>query len=130
MQGMFDDWQAEGITAILHEKKGGHANNKRSLAGLAGKASAEGVRIATGVRVTGIRERAGAVTSVETDQGVVGCDQLVIAAGPWIRDLWAMLDLPDRITVTAPNGGERGDGDPVRQDQHRPEVADPRSGRD
>src|SRR5260221_14697407 len=66
MQGMFDDWQAEGSTAILHEKKGGHANNKRSLAGLAGKASAEGVRIATGVRVTGIRERAGAVTSVET----------------------------------------------------------------
>src|SRR5215813_8430824 len=25
MLGMFDDWQAEGITTILHEKKGGHA---------------------------------------------------------------------------------------------------------
>src|SRR5215469_12159404 len=78
MERMFDDWQASGITAILHEKKGGHANNKRSLAGLAGKA--------------------------DTDQGAVGCDQLVIAAGPWIRDVWAMLDLPDRITVTAPDG--------------------------
>jgi methylglutamate dehydrogenase subunit A len=104
MQAMFDDWRAKGITAILHEKKGGHANNKRSLAGLADKAAAEGVRVVTGVRVTGIGLHAGAVTSVETDQGVVGCDHLVIAVGPWIRDLWAMLDLPDRITVRAPDG--------------------------
>jgi methylglutamate dehydrogenase subunit A len=109
MQGMFDDWRAEGITAILHETKGGHANNKRSLAGLAGKAAAEGVRIVTGVRVSGIGIDAGAVTSVETNQGIVGCDQLVIAAGPWIRDLWAMLDLPDRITVTAPDGSGAAD---------------------
>jgi methylglutamate dehydrogenase subunit A len=109
MQAMFDDWHAEGITAILHEKKGGHANNKRSLAGLAGKAAAQGVRVATGVRVTGIGIHAGAVTSVETDQGMVGCDQLVIATGPWIRDLWAMLDLPDRITLTAPDGAETTD---------------------
>jgi methylglutamate dehydrogenase subunit A len=104
MQAMFDDWRAEGITAILHEKKGGHANNKRSLAGLADKAAAERVRVVTGVRVTGIGIDAGAVTSIATDQGVVGCDQLVIAVGPWIRDLWAMLDLPDRITVRAPDG--------------------------
>jgi glycine/D-amino acid oxidase-like deaminating enzyme len=109
MQAMFDDWRAEGITAILHEKKGGHANNKRSLAGLADKAAAEGVRVVTGVRVTGIGLDAGAVTSVETDQGVVGCDQLVIAVGPWIRDLWAMLDLPDRIIVAAPDGAETAD---------------------
>src|SRR5579859_5755898 len=104
MRDMFDDWQAGGITAILHEKRGGHANNVRSLAGLAGKAEAEGVRVATGVRVTGIATQAGAVTAVETDGGAIACDQLVIAAGPWIRDLWAMLDLPDRITVTAPDG--------------------------
>jgi glycine/D-amino acid oxidase-like deaminating enzyme len=104
MRDMFDDWQAPGITAILHEKKGGHANNKRSLAGLAAKAEAEGVRIVSGVRVTGVTMQAGAVTGVESDQGTIGCDQLVIAAGPWIRDLWAMLDLPDRISVTAPDG--------------------------
>jgi methylglutamate dehydrogenase subunit A len=104
MRDMFDDWQADGITAILHEKKGGHANNKRSVAGLARKADAEGVRVITGVRVGGITLRGGAVSGVETDQGPLGCDQLVIAAGPWIRDLWAMLDLPERISVTAPDG--------------------------
>src|SRR5262249_33974444 len=50
---MFDDWQAPGVTAILHEKKGGYANNLRSLRGLAAKAEAEGVRIVPGIPVTG-----------------------------------------------------------------------------
>ena len=94
MLAMFGDWRAPGTTAILHEQRGGYANNVRSLRGLSAKAEAEGVRIATGVTVTGIRTSGGAVTAVETDQGVIGCEQLVIAAGPWVRDLWAMLDLP------------------------------------
>jgi len=109
MLDLFNDWQAPGITAILHEKKGGYANNMRSLQGLAAKAKAEDVRILSGVRVTGVRSYGGAVTAVRTDQGDIECDQLVIAAGPWIRDLWAMLDLPDRISVTGPDDGVRTD---------------------
>ena len=104
MLEMFDDWQAAGVTAILHEQKGGYANNVRSLRGLSAKAEAEGVRIATGIRVTGFRASGGAVTAVETDQGEVRCDQLIIAAGPWIRDMWAMLDLPALISVTDRDG--------------------------
>ena len=112
MLNMFDDWQAPGITAILHEKKGGYANNVRSLRGLAAKAAAEGVRITPGVRVTGLRSGGGAVTAVQTDQGEIQCDQLVIAAGPWIRDMWAMLDLPDVISVTGRDGRVH-DGQPM-----------------
>jgi glycine/D-amino acid oxidase-like deaminating enzyme len=104
MRSMFDDWQAAGVTAILHEKKGGYANNVRSLRGLAAKAEAEGVRIVTDIRVTGVQISGGAVTAVQTDRGEVGCDQLIVAAGPWIRDLWAMLDLPGQIPVTGPDG--------------------------
>src|SRR5271169_2796228 len=52
MLSMFDDWQAPGITAILHERKGGFANNVRSLQGLAKKAADEGVRMVTGSSVT------------------------------------------------------------------------------
>ena len=104
MRGLFADWRAPGITAILHEQRGGYANNGRSLHGLAAKAEAEGVRIESWVTVTGIRTGGGAVTAVETDQGTIGCEQLVIAAGPWIRDLWAMLDLPASIAVTTPDG--------------------------
>ena len=99
---MFGDWQARGISVILHEEKGGYASNVRSLRGLAAKAESEGVRIVPGVRVTGVDTGGGAVTAVGTEQGRVRCDQLVIAAGPWIRDLWAMLDLPGQIPVTGP----------------------------
>ena len=57
--GLFEDWQAPGSTIVLHEKKGGYANNIRAVRGLAAKAEAEGVRIVTGVRVTGFGHRRG-----------------------------------------------------------------------
>ncbi len=104
LQDMFPDWQAPGATTVLHEKQGGYANNRRSLAGLAAKARAMGVRIEPGTRVTGLRLSAGAVTAAETNRGIIACDWLVVAAGPWIRDIWAMLELPDRIDVTAADG--------------------------
>jgi methylglutamate dehydrogenase subunit A len=112
MLAMFDDWRAPGITAILHERRGGYANNVQSLRGLAAKAEAEGVRILSGIEVTGMRTGGGAVTVVETTQGEIGCEQLVIAAGPWVRDLWAMLGQPSHIAVTAPDGTVH-DGQPM-----------------
>jgi glycine/D-amino acid oxidase-like deaminating enzyme len=102
--GMFGDWRAPGATTVLHEKQGGYANNRRSLAGLAAKAAAAGVRIEPGITVTGLRLSGGAVAAVETDRGPIACDQVVVAAGPWIRDIWAMLGLPDRVDITGPDG--------------------------
>jgi methylglutamate dehydrogenase subunit A len=112
MLAMFDDWRAPGITAVLHERRGGYANNVRSLRGLTAKAEAEGVRIVSGIEVTGMRTGGGAVTAVETNQGEIGCEQLVIAVGPWVRDLWAMLGQPSHIAVTAPDGTVH-DGQPM-----------------
>jgi glycine/D-amino acid oxidase-like deaminating enzyme len=99
MRGIFHDWCAQGITSVLHEQKGGYANNKASMAGLAELARAEGVRIVPGVRVTGVRDVGGAIAAVETDCGEITTDYVVAAVGPWIRSIWAMLDLPMRITV-------------------------------
>jgi methylglutamate dehydrogenase subunit A len=104
MRRLFSDWQAKGVTAILHEHRGGYANNVRSMLGLAAKAEAEGVSIRSGIRVVGFDIDGGAVTAIETDHGRVACDHVVVAVGPWIRDLWAMLDLPTRIDVNAPDG--------------------------
>jgi glycine/D-amino acid oxidase-like deaminating enzyme len=104
MLALFPDWQAPGATTILHEKQGGYANNKLSLAGLESKAIAAGVRIVAGAQVTGLRISEGAVTAVETNRGVITCDRLIVAAGPWIRDFWAMLGLPDRIDITDATG--------------------------
>jgi len=105
MQGLFHDWQAKGITSVLHEKKGGYSNNKRGLEGLAAKAKAEGVRIQGGVTVTGFRKDAsGAVAAVQTNQGEIGCDQVVIGTGPWIKQVWDMLELPAAISVKGADG--------------------------
>lgn len=101
MLGLFDDWRAEGITSVLHEKRGGYANNTKAIYGLASKAEALGVRIITGVEVKGFTTESGsgAVRSVETDKGSISCEQVVVAAGPWVRDFWNMLDLPQQIDV-------------------------------
>ncbi len=104
MKDLFYDWRAKGITSVLHEKKGGYANNTASMYGLATKAEAEGVRILTGVTVTGFRIEGGAVAAVETDRGAIACDTVVVGVGPWIHALWLMLGLPDKITVKGPDG--------------------------
>ena len=110
---MFADWQAPGITTVLHEKKGGYANNIRAVRGLAAKAEAEGARIATGVRVTGIRLAGGAVTAVETDQGTVTCDHLVVAVGP---------SDPRPVGVAGSAGDDHGGG--AGRHRHRPADVD------
>ncbi len=104
LDDLFGDWRAEGITNVLHEHRGGYANNSASMHGLADKARGEGVRIATGVQVTGLDIDSGAVRAVATDHGTVRCEQLVVAVGPWVRDLWQLLDLPATIDVRAPDG--------------------------
>ena len=104
MRDIFADWQAQGSTSVLHEQRGGYANNMASMRGLAAKARAEGVRICPETRVTALRVDGGAVSAVETQRGTIRCDQLVVAVGPWVRDLWRMLDLPERITVRGPDG--------------------------
>ena len=104
MRGLFQDWRARNITAVLHEEKGGYAHNLPSMMGLAGKAEALGVQIISPVRVEGLRMDGGAVSAVETDAGTIACEQLVVAAGPWVRDAWHMLDLPSVVTVKGRDG--------------------------
>ena len=101
MRGIFDDWQAKGITSVLHEKRGGYSNQTKTMYALADKVEAMGVRIITGVEVKGLKTESGsgAISAVETDKGDVACDHVIIGAGPWVRDFWNMLDLPKQITV-------------------------------
>ena len=107
MKNLFNDWQAKNITSVLHEKKGGYANNKQSVYGLARKAKDLGVKIITNTKVIGFKRANGAtsaIQSVETDKGSITCDYLVIGAGPWIRDFWNMLELPKKISIRDQDG--------------------------
>ena len=106
MKGMFDDWQAQGITSVLHEKKGGYAFNKDSIKALESKANSNGVNVHKGVKVTGFKRgsNSNAITGVVTDKGTIDCDQVVIGAGPWVRDFWNMLELPKTTNVKGKDG--------------------------
>lgn len=107
MRGIYNDWQAQNITSVLHEKKGGYANNTKAMYGLASKAEAQGVRIITGVEVTGFKRANGAssaIEAVETSLGTIACDYVVIGAGPWVRDFWNMLELPKTVSIKGQDG--------------------------
>ena len=86
MRGYFDDWRAQGITSVLHEKRGGYANNRKAMEGLAAKAEALGVGIHAGVEVRELPpDASGAIARVATDRGDIACDYVVVAPGPWAR---------------------------------------------
>src|SRR3981189_2253989 len=106
MRTLFSDWQAENITSVLHEKRGGYANNLAAVQGLAGKAEALGVEIVAGVEVRGFRSGNGssAITGVETNLGTITCDQVIVGVGPWINAIWNMLELPKQISVKGRDG--------------------------
>lgn len=105
MRSLYGDWRAPGLTVCLHERAGGFAFNKESMLGLAAKAEEAGAQIATGVEVTGFgQDNSGAVTAVHTTKGTIHADQVVVAVGPWVTEVWAMLGLPDRIDVRQPDG--------------------------
>ena len=108
MQGIFDDWQAKGITSVLHEKKGGYSNNMKCLQGLAAKAESEEVTIIGNVEVTGVQFSGSSVSAVETNRGTIQTDYVVVGAGPWVNTFWKMLDLPLKINVR--------DGDTLHED--------------
>ena len=106
MRGFFGDWQAQNITSVLHEKRGGYSNQTKTMYALAGKVEDLGVRILTGVEVKGFVADNGsdAIRAVETDKGAIRCEQVIIGAGPWVRDFWNMLGLPSRIDMRGRDG--------------------------
>ncbi len=106
MKNIFHDWQAQGITSVLHEKRGGYANNSKAMYGLAAKAEAEGVQILSGITVKEFKSDGGssAITGVETDQGTIACDYIVVGAGPWAKVFWDMLELPKTISIKGADG--------------------------
>src|SRR5438105_1201778 len=106
MKRLFPDWRAKGVTVCLHEYQGGFAFNLDSVNGLAGKCESEGVSILSGVEVTGFEPgQDGAIAAVQTRQGRIEVgEQVVIAPGPWAKQFWTMLELPQAIDIRTPSG--------------------------
>ena len=84
-------------------KKDPYERDPRSIAK---KAEANGSKIITGVKVTGFKRGSNskAITGVETDKGIIDCEQVVVGVGPWVRDIWNMLELPQTVNIKNGNG--------------------------
>ena len=114
MKDLFSDWRAQGITSVLHEMPGGYANNSRAMIGLAAKAEALGVRIISGITVKALEsDNSRAITAIDTDRGRIECDYAVVAAGPWVRSFWEMLELPMEVGIRNPATSEVTEGIPM-----------------
>jgi len=96
MRRLFPDWRARGSTALLHETRSGWADARTTVSALAGMARSVGAQIVEGTRVTGFDLDAGVV---ETTGGRIRCDTVVLAPGPWARDLWRLLELPSDLEL-------------------------------
>src|SRR5439155_12675684 len=99
MQAILPDFHAEGLEAVLHEKQGGWAERDKTVQGLAQLARGAGVSLLEGVEVTGFDIRGGKVHAVETTQGPIAAEIVIVAPGPWVARFWQMLGLPMRVDV-------------------------------
>lgn len=68
--------------------------------GFARAAADEGATVVTGVGVESVLVEGGAVVGVETGDGDVDCDEVVVAAGPWTPELAADVGVDVPITPT------------------------------
>jgi methylglutamate dehydrogenase subunit A len=104
MKTMFSDFHCEGIEGVLHEHDGGFSTPRRAIQGLTRKVEQHHVRLCRGVEVTGFNLERGVVKAVRTTHGTIRPELVVIAAGPWTKQFWQMLELPATAHLRAPNG--------------------------
>jgi sarcosine oxidase subunit beta len=87
---------APHIVAGTYTPSDGHADPVATTRAFARAAQREGADLRLGVRVTGAQCEGDRITGIETSEGLLGADHVVLAAGAWTRDLVAPLgvDLP------------------------------------
>lgn len=79
--------KVDDILAGFYVKEDGRVNPVDVTVALSKGARAQGARFYEGVTVTGILQKSGAVTGVQTDQGTIKCEYVVNCAGMWARQL-------------------------------------------
>jgi glycine/D-amino acid oxidase-like deaminating enzyme len=111
LKSIWPDFRTDSVDVALHEKVSGYAGTRQAMIGLAQKCAQHGVRILSGVEVTGYQMEAGHVTKLVTDQGSIRCDLIVWGLGAWTPTHWAMLDQPLALDCHFPDGNVVKDKD-------------------
>jgi glycine cleavage system T protein len=113
---LFPLFDPEGIHGAAYLPTDGHLDPSGLTMALATGARSRGVRIMTGVRVTGIDVEGGRVRGVATDHGHFRAEVVVNAAGMWAHEVGRMagIEVPlvpmaHQFLITKPIAGVRGD---------------------
>jgi glycine oxidase len=87
---------SDAVVAGLYLPKSQNVYAPQYVKALAHSASARGATLHQGVTVTGVSRSGGRVTGVQTSQGNIACDALVLATGAWtgLAARWLDLSLP------------------------------------
>ncbi len=100
------DWEAP-VEAALHERRGGWADAMQTVRHLAARARDAGATIIEGVEVTGFDLGPDGVRAVETSEGPVECELVVVAPGPWAERFWRMLGQEPEVELLLDGDRER-----------------------
>ena len=90
-------WAPDHVAGAMFWRCGGHANPQRTSQAYAWAVARHGGRILQHTLVRSIRVAGGRAVAVETSAGEIGCDAVVVAAGPHGADL--MRPLGHRIPI-------------------------------
>ncbi len=104
LTGIWPDFKTDGIDVALHEKPSGYAGTWQFVRGMAAKLEQHGVRLLSGVEVTGYDVENGVVKALHTNQGDMKVDMVVLSAGAWVSKHWQMLDKPATMDCRYPDG--------------------------
>ncbi|MEX2407720.1 MAG: FAD-binding oxidoreductase [Rhodovibrionaceae bacterium] len=105
LKSIWPDFNTDPIGVALFEQPSGYAGTRQAIAGLAEKCAQHGVRILSGIEVTGYDVANGQIRKLNTNLGDISCDVAVICVGAWISKHWEWLGKADRLTAKYPDGG-------------------------
>jgi glycine/D-amino acid oxidase-like deaminating enzyme len=104
LKSIWPDFNTDNIDIALHEKVSGYAGTRQAVRGLAQKCEDHGVRIFSGVEVTGYDVQSGQVKGVVTNKGNIRCDLVIWGLGAWTPKHWDMFNLPRHVECLYPDG--------------------------
>ena len=88
----------DGITAIAYEPDSGYADSSAVTNGFAAAARRAGAEVRLGVDITGLVTEQGRITGVETTDGSIHADRVILCAGPWTSELLMSVGAPLPLT--------------------------------
>jgi glycine/D-amino acid oxidase-like deaminating enzyme len=105
LKSIWPDFNVEKADVVLHEKPSGYAGTHTAVRALKEKCDQWGVRSHFGVAVEGYEKTGARIAAVQTAEGDIKADCVVLAAGAWMPKHWAWLGHPASLDLRYPDGG-------------------------